>query len=926
MADHNANKITVQVQVEPTSEAPETSSLQPTASAGARSEARRTQPEKDTPNAVTSGPPTAVDNKEGLQAAAPVELEQIELDDSILNLMPGEMDDFTEVNMDFAAALLEDDGEEIAQHIAETYNPGAEKAHPGQDYPELEIGVDGLNLGDSGSDPEEPPWEESTPAAPTAPTGTPAREPAPVSEEVEMEEKGEPLHDQPGLRIEEKRIQIRDIGLFRRRTGQPVWLRAYPWVRHAAIPPIPGKPQVYTGQDHHDPTGLYPCSTRKERQQAREIERRTASKDTDYPTYNPGQPLECHRYAEETLITRQDQPWAWDLEVVADYYSLERCGDATMEAILDSGMLPRTEGGFNPVTPSYLTVVLDQDKALLTAQEATTVSMAFPYARGRRQEPLSLRILINDLYWIPLYQPSVGPMEPGQLTGARAAAAIIRDTGADPNFVMVRVIGRTQKPWRYEVAYRPDVDPGPMRYVCRADDCRAFGTARLSFTTEEELVCHWNTFHVAVLPQFTCQHPKCNVVFAAGPGSLDRYLTHIERCRKEAAEARVPLQQRHSYEVKERAVTVKPNPYYKPPGPQDETPQRMAQVIAPPVYRYSGNPRDNVRNLRWAYRKIFEKKIRQAMEQPAAPEPRKRRRSDASLTRPDGTKRRHKSGSSEGKSYHRRESGGTSASSSSSRSTFRSPQPGPSKMPRIQLKIKRCQQPGAGNKMAKTTTSPRKAGRHRRPSTASTGPQDGSGRQPRVSSQGEVRVTVPNEADPFRDGPIHKRLTWKEPSRLALTQPTAQPRDRATWNSLCVATDFETGQLQGEVGTPKNPGFTYEEAVHNRWSGQAMTLHVGEDIVQQESEELIRRSRPKLKQLMMDVEASQLPLLPQGMLPGGWDALGRPWALMDCPAEQVPQIPSAHDQLRVTVAMLMSFPPEPLYFPSREHMDCALRV
>ncbi len=267
--------------------------------------------------------------------------------------------------------------------------------------------------------------------------------------------------------------------------------------------------------------------------------------------------------------------------------------------------------------------MLDQDKALLTAQEAMTIRMAFPYARGRRQEPLSERILTNALYGIPLYQPSVGPMEPGQLTGARAAAAIIRDTGGDPNFVTDRVIGRTQKRRHYEVAYRPDVGPGPMRYVCRADDCRPFGTARLSFTTEEELVCHWNTFHVAVMPQFTCQHPRCNAVFAAGPGSLDRYLIHIER-------------QRHSYEANERAVTIKPNLYYKPPIPQDEVPQRMAQVIAPPVYRYSGNPGDNVRNLPWAYRRIFEKKVRQAMVRLAATEHKKRWSLDTCLTRPDG--------------------------------------------------------------------------------------------------------------------------------------------------------------------------------------------------------------------------------------------------------------------------------------------------
>ena len=168
-----------------------------------------------------------------------------------------------------------------------------------------------------------------------------------------------------------------------------------------------------------------------------------------------------------------------------DCYSLERCDVATMEAIHESGMLPRTEGGFNPVTPSYLTVILDQNKAILTAQKAMAISMAFPYAGGRRQEPLSERILTNDLYGIPLYQPSVGPIEPGQTTGARAAAAIIRDTGADPNFVMDRVIGRIEQPQCYEMAFRPDVDPGPMRYVCRADDCRAFGTARFSFTTEE---------------------------------------------------------------------------------------------------------------------------------------------------------------------------------------------------------------------------------------------------------------------------------------------------------------------------------------------------------------------------------------------------------------------------------------------------------
>ncbi len=150
------------------------------------------------------------------------------------------------------------------------------------------------------------------------------------------------------------------------------------------------------------------------------------------------------------------------------------------------------------------------------------------------------------------------------------------------------------------------------------------------------------------MPQFTCQHPGCGTVFAANPGSLDRYLLHIERRRKAEADAGIPPQQRHSYEADEKALAIKPNPYYKPPGPQDEVPQRMARVIAPPVYHNSRNPGDNVRNIRWAYRRIFEKKIWQALERPATTDNKKRRRSNASLTRPDGAKRRHKSSYSQG--------------------------------------------------------------------------------------------------------------------------------------------------------------------------------------------------------------------------------------------------------------------------------------
>ncbi len=47
---------------------------------------------------------------------------------------------------------------------------------------------------------------------------------------------------------------------------------------------------------------------------------------------------------------------------------------------------------------------------------------------------------------------------------------------------------------------------------------------------------------------------------------------------------------------------------------------------------------------------------------------------------------------------------------------------------------------------------------------------------------------------------------------------------------------------------------------------------------------------------------------------------------MDCPAEQVHLIPSAHGHPWVTVAVLVNFSPEPFYFPTLAHLDRAVQV
>ncbi len=180
-----------------------------------------------------------------------------------------------------------------------------------------------------------------------------------------------------------------------------------------------------------------------------------------------------------------------------------------------------------------------------------------------------------------------------------------------------------------------------------------------------------------------------------------------------------------------------------------------------------------------------------------------------------------------------------------------------------------------------------------------------------MASQGEVWIPVPNEQDTMRAGPTDQRLAWEAPHPLPHAEPTKRARDAATWADVCPATDFETGQLLGRVATPENPLFTYEQAVHHRRGRSDFLLVVGAAIPTEERDRLSEATITELSKKQTDVEAHQLPKLPRGVVPRGWDGWGRPWALMDCTADKVPQVASNQGCERVTVATLGAFPPEP---------------
>lgn len=53
------------------------------------------------------------------------------------------------------------------------------------------------------------------------------------------------------------------------------------------------------------------------------------------------------------------------------------------------------------------------------------------------------------------------------------------------------------------------------------------------------------------------------------------------------------------------ALSVKPNPFYKPPHQMNEVTRQLAQVIAPPNYHANTGPDIGVLNIHWVFWKVL---------------------------------------------------------------------------------------------------------------------------------------------------------------------------------------------------------------------------------------------------------------------------------------------------------------------------------
>ncbi len=127
-----------------------------------------------------------------------------------------------------------------------------------QDVPAIELDCNQLELDESGSGQEAESGPEEESGKPTIGARGSASTNQPDTDRAgTLGVWGEPIPRQPGLQMGETEIEIQGVGVFRRGSGQPIQLRAYPYMRPKPASPSSKQPQAYREQDHYNPAWTY---------------------------------------------------------------------------------------------------------------------------------------------------------------------------------------------------------------------------------------------------------------------------------------------------------------------------------------------------------------------------------------------------------------------------------------------------------------------------------------------------------------------------------------------------------------------------------------------------------------------------------------------------------------------------------------------
>ncbi len=213
----------------------------------------------------------------------------------------------------------------------------------------------------------------------------------------------------------------------------------------------------------------------------------------------------------------------------------------------------------------YLHTVLATGE-VLPFSLALAVAYEYSCTLGQQQPDLHERLVYSSIYGIPLIAPAEaqGIRDEHRRDRARRAAA----RGG-------RRVGYVSDNQTDDCSHRDEVHnrwrKGETHFECHHDECFVMATARMYFTSEEEYVAHWNSFHAAISPWFICPTYGCPYVAAGEPDALDWYLDHtaqqhvtsseggqVEREGSETTEGTIRLGLNHQYRLPERLDNFRP--------------------------------------------------------------------------------------------------------------------------------------------------------------------------------------------------------------------------------------------------------------------------------------------------------------------------------------------------------------------------------
>ncbi len=192
------------------------------------------------------------------------------------------------------------------------------------------------------------------------------------------------------------------------------------------------------------------------------------------------------------------------------------------------------------------------------------LAVAYEYLCTLRQQQSDLheRLIYSRIYGIPLIAPA-------EAQGIRIEHR--RDRAQRAATHGGRRVGYVSDNQADEVSHHDEVHnrwrKGETHFECHHYERFVMATVRMYFTSEEEYVAHWNSFHAAISPWFICPANGCPYVAAGEPDALDWYLDHVAQQHMTSNEG--GQLEREGSEMTEGTIRWGLNHQYRWPEPRD---------------------------------------------------------------------------------------------------------------------------------------------------------------------------------------------------------------------------------------------------------------------------------------------------------------------------------------------------------------------